>query len=322
MRHPFRAAAVAALAVTFGILPASTRAETKPVGWSADVNLGAVLTQGNTETVSATVKARVERNWLRTLFYFDGSGMRQDVTDNTSYAVGDASFIQPTAGAPGKVCTGTCVVFPNSVRSTKAEKYSFDMGFERRITERVFWDAEGAYDRDLFSGVQRKVAGRVGVGYLWSSRDNGDFKLGVQATYTDQKETNPNPDTKDHYVGGRVTAEYDVKFGMTKQNTFNSKLAADEDLQVTNDFRTTWDNTLTVNMTQKLSLQVGDKLAFRNVPALNTIPLFASQALAQAAGAGSGGQTLTPFKKVDNTVQVTLVISWTPHAPTASRPTR
>jgi len=322
MRHPFRAAAVAALAVTFGILPASTRAETKPVGWSANVNLGAVLTQGNTETVSATVKARVERNWLRTLFYFDGSGMRQDVTDNTSYAVGDASFIQPTAGAPGKVCTGTCVVFPNSVRSTKAEKYSFDTGFERRITERVFWGAEGAYDRDLFSGVQRKVAGRLGVGYLWSSRDNGDFKLGVQATYTDQKETNPNPDTKDHYVGGRVTAEYDVKFGMTKQNTFNSKLAADEDLQVTNDFRTTWDNTLTVNMTQKLSLQVGDKLAFRNLPALNTIPLFASQALAQAAGAGSGGQTLTPFKKVDNTVQVTLVISWTPHAPTASRPTR
>jgi hypothetical protein len=322
MRHPFRAAAVAALAVTFGILPASTRAETKPVGWSANVNLGAVLTQGNTETVSATVKARVERNWLRTLFYFDGSGMRQDATDNTSYAVGDASFIQPTGGAPGKVCTGTCVVFPNSVRSTKAEKYSFDMGFERRITERVFWDAEGAYDRDLFSGVQRKVAGRLGVGYLWSSRDNGDFKLGVQATYTDQKETNPNPDTKDHYVGGRVTAEYDVKFGMTKQNTFNSKLAADEDLQVTNDFRTTWDNTLTVNMTQKLSLQVGDKLAFRNLPALNTIPLFASQALAQAAGTGSSGQTLTPFKKVDNTVQVTLVISWTPHAPTASRPTR
>jgi hypothetical protein len=247
--------------------------------------------------------------------------MRQDATDNTSYAVGDASFVQPTGGAPGKVCTGTCVVFPNSVRSTKAEKYSFDMGFERRITERVFWDAEGAYDRDLFSGVQRKVAGRLGVGYLWSSRDNGDFKLGVQATYTDQKETNPNPDTKDHYVGGRVTAEYDVKFGMTKQNTFNSKLAADEDLQVTSDFRTTWDNTLTVNMTQKLSLQVGDKLAFRNLPALNTIPLFASQALAQAAGSG-GGQTLTPFKKVDNTVQVTLVISWTPHAPTASRPTR
>ncbi|HXB56374.1 MAG TPA: DUF481 domain-containing protein [Vicinamibacteria bacterium] len=322
MRHPFRAAAVAALAFAFGILPASSRAETKPVGWSANINLGAVLTQGNTETVSATLKARVERNWLRTLFYIDGSGMRQDATDNTSYAVGDASFVQPNGGAPGKVCTGTCVVFPNSVRSTKAEKYSFDMGFERRITERVFWDAEGAYDRDLFSGVQRKVAGRLGVGYVWSSRDNGDFKLGVQATYTDQQEINPNPDTKDHYVGGRVTAEYDVKFGMTKQNTFNSKLAADEDLQVTNDFRTTWDNTLTVNMTQKLSLQVGDKLAFRNLPALNTIPLFASQALAQAAGASGSGQTLTPFKKVDNTVQVTLVISWTPHAPTASRPTR
>jgi hypothetical protein len=322
MRHPFRAAAVAALAVAFGILPASSRAETKPVGWSATLNLGAVLTQGNTDTLSAALKARIERNWLRTTFYFDGSGMRQDAVDDTSYGIGDASFVQPTGGAPGKVCTGACVVFPSSVRSTKAEKYSFDMGVERRITERVFWDAEGAYDRDLFSGVSRKVAGRVGVGYLWSSRDGGDFKLGVQATYTDQKETNPNPDAKDHYVGGRVVAEYDVKFGTTKQNTFNSKLGADEDLQLTNDFRTTWDNTLTVNMTQRLSLQVGDKLAFRNLPALKTIPLFASQAQAQAAASGGGSQTLTPFKKVDNTLQVTLVISWTPHAPTASRPTR
>src|SRR5262249_8960107 len=92
MKHPFRAAAVAALAVAFGVPPASSRAETKPVGWSANVNLGAVLTEGNTETVSATLKARVERNWLRTLFYFDGSGMRQDATDDTSFGIGPAAF--------------------------------------------------------------------------------------------------------------------------------------------------------------------------------------------------------------------------------------
>jgi hypothetical protein len=312
MRHPFRAAAVAALAVAFGIFPASGRAETKPVGWSATLNLGAVLSQGNTDTLSAALKARIERNWLRTIFYIDGSGMRQDAVETSTYAVGSPAL-------NGFVCGAGCTLVESSVRSTKAEKYSFDAGFERRITERFFWDGEGAYDRDLFSGVERKVAGRLGVGYLWSSRDNGDFKLGVQATYTDQKEKVKNPDTKDHYVGARATAEYDVKFGMTKQNTFNSKLAADEDLQVTNDFRTTWDNTLTVNMTQKLSLQVGDKLAFRNLPALQEVALFGG---APAPGASSSLKVLTPYKKVDNTLQVTLVISWTPHAPTASRPTR
>jgi hypothetical protein len=323
MRHPFRAAAVAGLAVAFGFVPAPSRAETKPDGWSVTLNLGAVATQGNTDTVSASLQTRIERNWLRTLFYFDGSGMRQDAVDNTSYAVGDSSFLQPSGGVGGLVCTGTCVVFPSSVRSTKAEKYSFDTGFERRVTERFYWDAEGAYDRDLFSGVSRRVAGRLGVGYLWSSRDGGDFKLGLQGTYTDEKDTNPNPDSKPHYVGARLVAEYNVKFGMTKQNTFSSKLAADQDLQVTTDVRSTWDNTLTVSMTRLLSLQVGDKLAFRNLPALNTISLFPTQAAATTPGAQSAGQTLTPFKKVDNTLQVTLVISWSEHAPSgASRPTR
>lgn len=308
MKHPFRAAAVAALAVAFGLLPASTRAEAKPVGWSLTLNLGAVLTQGNTDTLSGAFKTRIERNWLRTVFYVDGSGMRQDAVETTRFATGSPAL-------NGTVCEAGCTLVETSTRSTKAEKYSAVMGFERRITERFYWDGEAAYDRDLFSGVERKEAGRLGVGYIWSSKEGGELKLGIQATYTDQKEKVPNPDTKEHYAGARLVAEYSAKFGMTKQHTFSSKLGADEDLQVTDDFRATWDNALTVNMTQRLSLQVSDKLAFRNLPALQEV------ALNPAAGGSSSLKVLTPLKKVDNTLQVALVITWSPHAPAASRPT-
>lgn len=311
MRYPFRAVAATVVLGAWGLLPTAARAENKPVGWSATANLGAVVTTGNTETSSAALKARVEYNWLRTAFWIEGGGLRQDANEITRYAVGPDSFNDTT-------CSGSCALVETSNRSTKAEKYNAELGFERRITERFFWSTGGAYDRDLFSGVERKVAGRLGIGYLWSSRDGGDFKLGVQGTYTNQKEKVKDPKTKDTYAGVRLEADYAVKFGMTKQNAFQSKLGADENVQVTDDFRATWDNTITVTMTQRLALQVGTKTAFRNLPALQEVPLFAS---APVPGASASLKTLTPFKKVDNTFQVSLVINWSPHAPTASRPT-
>ncbi|MGE5125575.1 MAG: DUF481 domain-containing protein [Betaproteobacteria bacterium] len=301
-----RAARVLCSVAPFVLLlgaPATGLAQPKPVGWTTTANLSGVLTGGNTAALSFGLKARTERNWLRTQYYLEGGGIRQDAVDKTKYAVGTPDSFTVTE---------------LSVRNKKAENYFGETGFERRVTERFFWTVNGGFKRDLFSGVEQLLSGRAGVGYYWTDRSAQELKLGLDATYNHQKEKVPNPDTKENWAGGRLSADYAVKFGNNKQSAFTSKLALDQNLQVSKDFRALWDNALTVSVSRRLALQLGGKLDFRNLPALQEVALFAA---APAPGASSNAKVTTPFQKTDVWLTVSFVLNWAPQGPSGDRPT-
>ncbi len=284
-------------------VPAAGLAQPKPVGWTTTANLSGVLTGGNAEAFSFGLKARTERNWLRTQFYLEGGGIQQEAVDSTLYAVGTPA---------------NYTVTDLSVWNKKAENYFAETGFQRRVTERFFWTVDGGFKRDLFSGVEEMYSARAGVGYFWTDRSAQDLKLGLEATYNHQKETVPNPDTPDSYPGGRLSVDYAVKFGTNKQSAFTSKLALDQNFQVSKDFRTLWDNALTVALNRRLALQLGGKLAFRNLPALQEIALFP---VAPGPGASSSVQVTAPLKKTDTQLTVSFVLNWGPQGPSGDRPT-
>jgi hypothetical protein len=294
--------AVVLFALALGA-PPSARAQVKPVGWTTTANLSGVMTGGNTETLSLGLKGHTEYNWLRTQFFLEGGGIRQDAVDKAFYAVGTP---------------GSFTVTDTSTRNRKAENYFAETGFVRRVTERFFWDLGGGFKRDLFSGVEQLFSGRAGVGYYWSDRSAQELKLGLDATYNHQKEKVPNPEAKDNWAGGRFTADYAVKFGTSKQSAFTSKLALDQNLQVGKDVRGLWDNALTVSMTRRLALQLGGKVDFRNMPALQEIALFATPPV---PGASSNAKVTTPFKKTDVWLTVSFVLNWGPQGPSGARPT-
>ena len=278
-------------------------AQPRPVGWTTTANLSGVFTGGNSQASSFGFKARTERNWLRTQFFLDGGGIRQAAVDEVFYAVG----------------TPTDFTVTNlSTTSTKAENYYAATGFERRVTERFFWNLGGGFKRDLFSGVEELWSGSAGVGYFWTNRTSQDLKLGLAATYNSQKETVPDPATKDNFAGARFTADYGVKFGAEKLSSFTSKLAFDENLEVTEDFRSVWDNALTVAVNRRLALQLGAKWAYRNLPALREVDLFAIQ---PGAGVGAIGKVLVPYQKSDVWLTVSLVLTWGPTGPSGAKPT-
>ena len=297
--------ALPALAATAALLcaPSPVRAQAKPVGWTTTANLSGVFTDGNSAGSSFGFKARTERNWLRTQYFLEGGGIRQSATDITRYAVGTP---------------GSFTVTDTETTSTKAENYFAETGFMRRVTESFFWELGGGFKRDLFSGVEELWSGRAGVGYFWTDRSAQDLKLGVAATYNHQKEKVDDPATKDQFAGARFTADYSAKFGTSKQSQFQSKLALDENLQVTDDFRSSWDNTLTVSMTRKLALQLGGKWNYRNLPALQEIPLYL---VAPTPGASTNLKAYAPYKKSDVWFTVSLVLSWGPAGPSGAKPT-
>jgi len=313
MNHAGRAAFPGVLCAALLLTaPASLLAQAKPVGWTTTANLSTVATAGNTESFSLGGKLRFERNWLRTMFFVDGSAIRQDATDHSFFAVGP-----PVPN--DTLCTSPCTVTDNSTRNTKAENYNVESGVERRWTERFFYTVNGGYKRDLFSGIETLASGRAGLGYYWSDRSAQELKLAVDVTYTHQKEKVVDPAKKENFVGGRFEGDYSVKFGDTKNSSFTTKLALDENFQVTSDWRLLSDNALTVAMTRRLALQLGGKIDFRNLPALQEVQLFLAPPV--AGGQGSIGQVTTPFKKTDATITVSLVVNWGPQGPAGARPT-
>ena len=199
---------------------------------------------------------------------------------------------------------------------TKAEKYFLETGFERRVTEKFYWTVGGGWRRDIFSGVEHQVSARGGVGYVDVS-PRSEFKAAALATYTDQQDIVEDPELENPFFGGRMTFDFLKKFGEGDRSQFKTFLAVDQNFQTSEDTRILWDNALTVTMTARLALQVGYILNWRNLPALEEIPVFSLQ---PPAGVNTG-TVLRRLDKLDQTFQVSLVVNWSPRPPSAAKPT-
>jgi hypothetical protein len=309
----------AASLVTLSLLAGTARAQTKPVGWSGSVNLSGVVTSGNAQAHSFGLQAAINRNWLRTSFFVNGGGTRQDSVDVKTFAVGS---IAETAEVQ------------EASKHVPAASYFAEMGFERRTTERFLFHLGEGYERSLSGGLDGRVSSRAGVGFVRMSRDKDELKLLALATYTFQREEGPDPNAdpnapakknpdgsverhfvESQFVGARLALDYSLWFGRNRQSSWISKLAVDENLEDLGDYRVTWDNAVNVTMTDRLALQLSAKTAFRNQPAEREVDVVPGTP-------GARNKKTVAYGKLDNTFQVALVINWSPRPPSVSRPTR
>jgi putative salt-induced outer membrane protein YdiY len=222
-------------------------------GWYSTTDLSFGLQRGNTKTLNAGLNTNLTRQWLRTAWKTNGSFVRNDVSEPSRIAIR----------------SGNTFVTEFGPTVTKSEKIFVNTDLERRITERFFWNVAGNFERDQFAGLDRRVIGALGIGYLWQKPDNsGLFRAGLAGTYTSQDETEPDPETEDEFAGVRLTLDGEKRFGDRKQNIFASNLIVDENVQDTEDLRFNWQNSLSVAMSQRLALKVGVQAAFDNQPAL------------------------------------------------------
>jgi putative salt-induced outer membrane protein YdiY len=286
MKRTIRAAfLVAAVAAFAG--PAS--AATVP-GWYSSTDLSFGMQRGNTKTLNAGINANLTRQWLRTAWRTNGSFVRNDVSEPSRIAVGST--------------TNFVTDFGPTV--TKSEKIFANSDLERRLTERFFWNVAGSFERDQFAGLDSRVIGALGVGYLWQKPDNsGLFRAGIAGTYTSQSETVDDPETEDEFAGVRFTADGEKRFGDRKQNTFTSNLIVDENVQDTDDLRFNWQNSLAVAMNQRLALKMGVQLAFDNQPQLVDFDLLLPNVVQTV-------KVSAPAEKLDLGVTVSLVINFQP----------
>ncbi len=299
---PNRSPIAVAMAMGLAVLSAAPlRAETKPPGWSTTANLGGVFTSGNSSTSSLGTKLRFERNWIRTFFFFEGAAVYQSAAEGVLFAVGTPDDF---------------TLVDERESEQKAENYYLETGFERRLTDRWFWTLGSGWRRDLFAGIESQLSLRGGAGYAHVT-PTSEVKLGALITFTDQQDVAPDPELENPFVGGRLYAEYLKKFGDGARSQFKSRFALDQNFQTGDDTRVLWDNALTVSMTRRLAIQVGYLLNWRNLPAFEEIRLFT----ARPPEGSSSTTVLRRLDKLDQTLQVSLVINWSSPPPPAANPT-
>ena len=288
LKRSFRAAFLA-VGLLFAAAAMPAQAATVP-GWYSSTDLSFVMTQGNSKTMNFGITADLTRQWLRTAWRNNGSFVRNDVAEPSQTAV----------GVPGDfaVETGPSV--------TKSERLFFKSDFERRFTERWFWNAAGNVERDVFAGLDYRAAGAAGLGYLWQKPDNSSlFRAGLAATYTSQEEVINDPDTEDSFFGARLTLDGEKRFGDRLQNQFTSNLIVDENLQDTEDLRFNWQNALAVSMNARMALKFGVGLIYDNQPQLVEVPLFNINGIEL-------GQVPARAEELDISVTASVVINFRP----------
>jgi hypothetical protein len=278
--------------------PGAAQKESNPTGWTAKAGLSYVQTGGNAETSTLGFKLNAVHNWTRTFFTLEAGGVRSDTTFKTSFGVGSLEDF---------------TVVEQERNEKTAENYFADLSLDRNVSDRFFWQAGLGYLRNTFAGLDSRFAGRGGVGYILTDPKSKGAQLKGAAflTLTHQDEVVEDPDTDDTFVGARLMADFLVPFG---KSSFNSRVNFDENLQTTDDFRMAWWNSLGVTMTDRLGLQVSLLLLYDNLPALQPIDVYSSQAGGLPVGAPVG-QGFTRYGKWDSQFAVSFVLDIVPKKP-------
>ena len=181
---------------------------------------------------------------------------------------------------------------------TTAEFYALRGRYDYRLSEHVFVLAGAGWQRNLFSGLRSRFVAAAGFGYVIAAGESTDFRARAGATYTNNKEVVVNPELENNFAGARLS--WTLKRRLTGTADLVHDLVLDENLNQTDDFRADASIALSVSISSLLALKVNYRLLYRNLPALEQLPL-------RDPAGFDVGRVAVPLRKVDQGLSVSLV---------------
>jgi putative salt-induced outer membrane protein YdiY len=258
------------------------------LGLSDTAELSYVQTAGNSQSTTFGFGNKLIRTWERALFTFRAGGIRAESTTVNRVAIGaDATDFR---------------VDETSTSALTAENYFLNAQYDRKITERFFWNAGAGWDRNKFAGIQNRYTAYAGVGNTWVDRDVVKFRTDYSLTYTKRDDVVFDESRKDKFAGFRFAWDYLHKFGSA--TTYTNGLVLDDNLQETSDWRGDMVNAVAVAMNKNLALKIALRSLYAAKPASVGIPLSATEGGAQI------GTVLVPLDKLDTIFTTSLVVNW------------
>jgi len=265
----------------FGLLiqagPAA--AQDGDTGWTTSAELSYVLTAGNASASTLGVRTTTEYAWPNATFQFAAGGIRTESETTTRTATGTVNDFE---------------IIEETVSELTAESYFARGRYDRDISGRTYAFGGAGWERNTFAGFDNRYSGVAGLGREWLGTENRRLKTDLGFTYTKQEDVVENPAVDDSFAGFRALVDF--AHPVSETTRYSSQLVVDENLSETSDLRADWTNSVSVAISDELSLKTTYQLLFDNEPALVSVPL-------------DGNQVLTPLDEVDSVFTVAVVVT-------------
>jgi len=280
-------AACAAL-LTLMATPALAQEKERVLGWSFEAELGSLWTGGNQETFTLAFGGQLAYTWPVSRFQFKAGGFTTESSLTTTTAVGtgqtDFQLLEET------------------LTEKTAETYYSRARYDYDVSEKFFLVGGVDWLRNTFAGIDSRFLTAVGAGNRWADNDRVKFETDYALTYTFEQEVVNDPFNAANFPGVRLA--YDLKWNLTQSTNFESTFISDFNLDNTDDIRIEWYNALPIDISSVLAFKPSIRLLWRNDPALQLVPLL------DAPGGSPVGSVLTPLKKLDSYLNLSLLFKF------------
>jgi len=252
--------------------------------WKLAVELGGVWTQGNSESNTTALDITATKAWARSDMKAQAGGTRTKSTIISRFA-------------EGTVDDFTVTEEKNS--ETTADLYYARGIYNYNVSKRFFVYSGIDWLRNVPAGTDSRFLVALGGGNTWADSDKVSFNTRYSFTYTFEEDVVENPFAKANFPGLRLG--YGLAHQITETTDLTSEATVDWNLDNTDDVRIDWGNAISVSVTKKLFLRVGQQLFWRNDPALTDVSLL-------QGGVDTGEVVPVPLEQLDNIFRLSLVV--------------
>jgi len=251
--------AACACAVGLASAEPGAKSEGKETGWAEKAEFSYVLTAGNSETTTFSLKSVTRRVWERRSFELRLEGLRVLSEETTSWAVGSGQ--------------DDFVLSEVSETQTQAEKYLASGRYDHKVTDGFFWFGGAGWDRNRIAGIESRHTVFGGVGHIVFDSETTRLRTDYSATYTERRDVVPDPAKQDGFAGLRLSWNFFRDF--ERAATFGNETVIEESLRQLSDWQVDMTNSIAVSINQHLALKVSLQWLYANDPALAEVPLIA-----------------------------------------------
>lgn len=237
---------------------AQEEVDDEELGWSNEMDLSLVITEGNSSTDTLGFKNLLQRNWKRARYTFRVDAVRSNTADDSIAVIDDQD-------PPN-------IEIRSFDKSLDVENYLVENRYDRSITERLFWNVGLTWDRNKDAGILSRWISYAGVGNIWWDRDDLRFNTSYGLSYTWREEEDEDPEKEDAFPGFRFNWEYMNKWG--KSTTFNNDWTINYNFSESQDWNFDMTSAITMDINTRLAFRVSLRWLYNNLPALQDLDVF------------------------------------------------
>jgi putative salt-induced outer membrane protein len=153
------------------------------------------------------------------------------------------------------------VVYGRSDGETTSSLWRGEVRGDVALSAAVLAYAAGAYDRDRFAGIARRLSEGVGLGIALVRRTHDRLEVETGMSLIQERST---LDTRDNFASARAAATYAHNF--TEATYFEQKVEGAANLEDASDYRVTTESALVAPLSSRLALKITYVVRFDHQP--------------------------------------------------------